>query len=222
METGLGTLGGRCLLVAVTSTCLVTTTMLGACTNVDPSAGSVRDAASSRPAGSSAASSGSSSTQPGVVSCTAAIEMGPLPAWARVGFDPPGQEVRQVHGSRGQILGVVFADPLRAPAKSGYGNKIMWLVAPSSPTATLAEPGTSGDLRIDASLIGSGVAVRRIVRGGPGPSLVDVPRAGCWRFDLSWDGHQDSVVLPYSSPWGAAHGRVLGAARTTPAQSIGV
>ncbi|GGN05611.1 hypothetical protein GCM10009721_36440 [Terrabacter tumescens] len=126
--------------------------------------------------------------------------MGPLPAWARVGFDPPGQKVRQVHGSRGQILGVVFADPLRAPAKRGYGNKILWLAAPVAPTARPAESPTNGDLLIDASLIGSAMRVRRIVPGGPGPSLVDMPRAGCWRFDLSWDGHQDAVLLPYSSP----------------------
>jgi hypothetical protein len=205
MQIGLGTLCGRRSLVAMASTCLVTTTMLGACTGGDPGAGSVRDTRSSRPAASSTASSGSSSgsssAQPGVAeSCTAAIEVAPLPAWARVGFDPPDQKVRQVHGSRGQILGVVFADPLRAPAKKGYGNKILWLVAPGAPTARSAEPGTSGDLRIDASLIGSALAVRRVVPGGPGPSLVDMPRAGCWRFDLSWDGHQDTVVLPYSSP----------------------
>lgn len=201
MQIGLGTLcGGRCL-VAMASTCLVTTTMLGACTGDDPGAGPVPDARSSRPAASSAASSGSPSTQPGVAaSCTSAIEVGPLPAWARVGFDPPGQKVRQVHGSRGQILAVVFADPLRAPPKRGYGNKILWLVAPGAPTARPAEPGSSGDLRIDASLIGSALTVRRIVPGGPGPSLVDMPRAGCWRFDLSWGGHQDTVVLPYSSP----------------------
>jgi hypothetical protein len=192
--------GGRCL-IAMATTWLVTTTMLGACTRGDPGTGPVPDTRSNRPAARSAAASGSPAAQPGVAeSCTGAIEVGPLAAWARVGFDPPGQKVRQVHGSRGQILGVVFADPLRAPAKRGYGNKILWLVAPGAPTATSAEPGTSGDLRIDASLIGGALTVRRIVPGGPGPSLVDMPRAGCWRFDLSWDGHQDTVVLPYSSP----------------------
>jgi hypothetical protein len=201
MQIGLGTLCGGRRLVAMASTCLLTTTMLGACTGRDLGAGSVRDTRSSRPAASSTASSESPSAQPGVAeACAAAIEVGPLPAWARVGFDPSGQKVRQVHGSRGRILGVVFADPLRAPAKRGYGNKILWLVAPGAPTARPAEPATSGDLRIDASLIGSALAVRRIVPGGPGPSLVDMPRAGCWRFDLSWDGHQDTVVLPYSSP----------------------
>ncbi len=200
MQIGLGTLCGRPCLVAM-ATCLVTTTMLCACTGGAPGAVSVRDTSSSRPAARSAASSGSPSAQPGVAEpCTAAIEVAPLPAWARVGFNPPDQKVRQVQGSRGQILGVVFADPLRAPAKRGYGNKILWLVAPGAPTATPAHPGTSEDLRIDASLIGSALAVRRIVPGGPGPSLVDMPRAGCWRFDLSWDGHQDTVVLPYSAP----------------------
>jgi hypothetical protein len=200
MQIGLGTLCGRPRLVAM-ATCLVATTMLGACTGGNLGAGSVLDTGSSRLAARTAESSDSPSAHPGVAEpCTAAIEVSQLPAWARVGFDPPDQKVRQAHGSRGQILGIVFADPLRAPAKRGYGNKILWLVAPSAHTATPADPGTSEDLRIDARLIGSALAVRRVVPGGPGPSLVDMPRAGCWRFDLSWDGHQDTVVLPYSAP----------------------
>jgi hypothetical protein len=35
---------------------------------------------------------------------------------------------------------------------------------------------------------------------GPGeiyPSIVDVPQAGCWHFDLSWSGHKASVELLY-------------------------
>lgn len=191
--------GGRCLIVMATIW-LATTTLLGACTGGDRGAGPTPDTRSSGPATRSAAL-GTASTQPRAAeSCTGAIQVRPLPAWAQVGFDPPGQKVRQVQGSRGQILGVVFADHLRAPAKEGYGNKILWLVAPGAPNARPAEAGTSPDLRIEASLIGGALAVRRIVLGGPGPSLVDMPRAGCWRFNLAWDGHQDTVVLPYFAP----------------------
>jgi hypothetical protein len=29
------------------------------------------------------------------------------------------------------------------------------------------------------------------------PSIVNVPRPGCWQFALSWGGHVDRIDLPY-------------------------
>jgi hypothetical protein len=163
--------------------CVLATSLLTACTGGVPSPEPV------------------SGTSSDVLSCPSAIGVGPLPTWAQVGFSPPGQPVRQVRGIRGQILGVVFADPLRAPPKPGHGNKILWLAAPgASSTSGPADPSASAAMRIDATLAGGQLTVRRTVPGGPGPSLVDMPRAGCWRFDLTWDGHQDTVMLPYSPP----------------------
>jgi hypothetical protein len=35
------------------------------------------------------------------------------------------------------------------------------------------------------------------VRGGPGPSIVDLPSPGCWALTLRWSGHVDHLDLEY-------------------------
>ena len=120
-------------------------------------------------------------------SCVAAEETSPLPGWARAGFTPPDQPVVHVSGRRGDIVGVVFGDPLHAPALAGRGNKILWVAK------TWGAP-----LKIHATLNGSSLAVDREVAGGPGPSLIDMPKAGCWTFTLSWPGHHDELAIPYT------------------------
>jgi len=40
--------------------------------------------------------------------------------------------------------------------------------------------------------------VTRQVAGGPGPSIIDLPAAGCWSVNLSWSGHHDHLTLRYS------------------------
>jgi hypothetical protein len=42
-----------------------------------------------------------------------------------------------------------------------------------------------------------GVPVRREVDGGPGPSIINLPSAGCWRLSLTWSGHRDQLDLRY-------------------------
>jgi hypothetical protein len=99
-----------------------------------------------------------------------------------------------VRGVDGSILGVVFGYPLRAPDVSGQSNKILWVASPLSGSAPSPR---DPDLKIHATLNGSGVAVDRVISGGPGPSTVDVPTAGCWTFNLSWSGRSDRLALPY-------------------------
>ena len=133
-------------------------------------------------------------------SCASAIKVGPLPAWARTGFHPPDQPVHQLLGRAGHILGVVFDDPLRAPAVDDHGNKILWVTRlVGEGQATTVGGDTSPDLKIHATLNGFDLAVDREVAGGPGPSIIDMPRAGCWTFALSWSGHHDSLTVPYWS-----------------------
>ena len=85
-------------------------------------------------------------------------------------------------------MGVLFGWPLTAPAARDHQNKILWV----------ARASDGGDpLRITARLEGSEVAAVREVKGGPGPSIVDLPAAGCWRFDLTWSGRADRVYVPY-------------------------
>jgi hypothetical protein len=50
----------------------------------------------------------------------------------------------------------------------------------------LDRPG--GSLLIRATLNGTSHSATRDVTGGPGPSLINLPAAGCWTFNLSWSG----------------------------------
>jgi hypothetical protein len=116
------------------------------------------------------------------------VANGKLPAWARSGFNPPDMSIPYVLGAQGHIVGVLFGYPLRSPARPDRANKILWV---SQPTA-------QGDpLKIRARLSGSTRVASRHVNGGPGPSIIDMPAAGCWIFTLSWSGHTDEVAVPY-------------------------
>jgi hypothetical protein len=129
-------------------------------------------------------------------SCASAMTYGPLPAWARAGFHPADVAMPYVLGARGDIVAVLWArhEPLYSPPKPGRGNKILWV--------SRLPLSTTGNLDITARrLVGGttvGPVVQRTVAGGPGPSGIDMPQAGCWQFTLRWSGHQDSVDLAYA------------------------
>ena len=92
-------------------------------------------------------------------------------------------------GAQGDIVAILWADPLHAPPLANRSNKILWV---SRVDERLASP-----LWIRATLNGTGRTVTREVTGGPGPSIIDLPAAGCWSFGLSWSGHQDHLDLRY-------------------------
>jgi hypothetical protein len=135
-------------------------------------------------------------------SCASAVVYGSLPTWARAGFTPPSQAMPHVLGSRGDIVAVLWArhDPLVTPTPPDRSNKILWV-------SKLPASGGSS-LEITARQLIGGTAVgavqRRTVAGGPGPSIIDMPAAGCWQFTLRWSGHVDTVDLPYAA--GQANG----------------
>ena len=136
------------------------------------------------------------STTP-TLSCVGSVRDRVLPEWASAGFTNPTAPVTQVVGEHGDIIGVVFGQPLHAPSPAaGRGNKILWVANPGAPVvATSPTPHISGLLRIDATLEGSDL---RAVKELPlGPSYVDMPRAGCWTFTLTWGGHRDRLAVPY-------------------------
>ncbi len=122
------------------------------------------------------------------------VSVSSLPTWAQAGFDPPDQSVPHVTGVEGSIVGVVFGDPLSSTTVAGHTNKILWVQSPLSQSPP--SPGDP-DLKIHATLNGSETAVDRVVSGGPGPSIVDMPETGCWTFNLSWAGRTDRVALRY-------------------------
>jgi hypothetical protein len=43
-----------------------------------------------------------------------------------------------------------------------------------------------------------GRPVSRVVPGGPGPSTINLPAAGCWRFTLTWRTGHDTLDLAYA------------------------
>jgi hypothetical protein len=113
-------------------------------------------------------------------------------------------------GARGDIVAVLWArhdplvngarihappTPLVVPAPPNRNNKILWV-------SKLPVPAGS-TLEITARRLADGTAVgpvqRRTVGGGPGPSIIDMPTAGCWQFTLRWSGHTDTVDLPYAA-----------------------
>lgn len=96
-----------------------------------------------------------------------------------------------VMGAQENIVAILWAehDPLRAPPLADRSNKILWVsrlgLQPTDP------------LQIRATLSGTGRTVTREVTGGPGPSIINLPTAGCWSLNLSWSGHQDHLELRY-------------------------
>ena len=150
-----------------------------------------------RPAGTPRAASITASHPATAGACASAVVYGSLPIWARSGFEPPSVAMPYVLGARGDIVAVLWArhDPLVTPTPPDRANKILWV----SKLPLSAE----SSLQITAQRLVGGTAVgpvqRRSVAGGPGPSTIDMPTAGCWQFTLRWSGHADTVDLPYAA-----------------------
>lgn len=137
-----------------------------------------------------AAPAGAVASPPAPAAGCPAPSLDVLPEWARAGFSDPNPRIAHVRGAKGDILAVLFAQPLVAPsAPAGRNNKILWVPRVAG----------SGPLVIDARQDGTGRRVRREVPGGPGPSTVDLPAAGCWQLDLSWGPYTDSLALRYAA-----------------------
>jgi len=129
------------------------------------------------------------------VACTVHVPPRVLPVWARAGFGDPRPRMPFVLGERGSIAAILWADPLLSPPPKDHNNKILWVSRVSTERVT--------DLRIAAQrIVGGrpvGRPVERRVQGGPGPSIIDLPAAGCYRVDLRWSGHSDTLWLAYAA-----------------------
>jgi len=93
------------------------------------------------------------------------------------------------------MAALLWADPLLSPRPTDHNNKILWVAR--------VEIGSYADLWIRAQrMIGStkvGSPVGRRLIGGPGPSIINMPAAGCWRFTLRWAGQLDTLDLIYAA-----------------------
>jgi hypothetical protein len=123
-------------------------------------------------------------------------DRGVLPTWARTGFSDPKPKIPHVMGSRGRIVAILFGGLFSPPSDKG-GNKILWVA--KDPVKPLSDLKISAR-RLDRRGHAYGTTVHRTVTGGPGPSGIDLPHAGCWRFSLRWSGRSDSLDLRYRKP----------------------
>jgi hypothetical protein len=133
--------------------------------------------------------------------CQSQVRIGVLPAWARAGFSEPRPRTPYELGASGRIAAIPFGS-LNSPPSADHTNKILWVSHVSTRPDVSTLPGAS--LRILAQrMIGTrrdGTPVMRVVTGGPGPSIIDLPAAGCWRLTLRWSGWTDQLDLQYNRP----------------------
>ncbi len=145
------------------------------------------------PAGAPATPEPAATEPAAPAACAERLETGRLPDWADAGFTGDTR-VRHVFGARGDIVAILFAYPLVHDRGDGANNKILWVARPE---AGRSEPAPRTPLVITATRDGTGAPVVREVDGGPGPSIVDLPAAGCWRLRLDWSGRTDTMDLVY-------------------------
>lgn len=99
------------------------------------------------------------------------------PAWAQGGWSQPHApwEVPWALGTGGNAVAYLFATELVAgpsPRVDGTNNKVLWVAKGAAPSF-MVEAHPLGESRPLISIAG-------------GPSIVDLPTAGCWTFQLSW------------------------------------
>jgi hypothetical protein len=97
-------------------------------------------------------------------------------------------------GSKGQVVGYLFGYPLRAGHPTETANKVLWVVR---------QPRDASNLVLSGHPVRKAAPVVHVSEpddSSPGqiyPSIVDVPKAGCWAFTLTWHGHTDTLDLSY-------------------------
>jgi hypothetical protein len=133
-----------------------------------------------------------------VKACAPNVDNGVIPSWARAGFPERNPTMHYELGTSHEIVALLFAFPLQSPAPASHNNKILWV-------SRQPVPGTALIIRAQR-MVGTerlGAAVQRQVAGGPGPSIINLPAAGCWSLDLHWSGHSDHLDLSYATSPGS-------------------
>ena len=122
--------------------------------------------------------------------CQASVARGVLPSWARTGFSDPRPRMPHAVARSGSIAALFFGDPLRFPAPEAPVEQ--------GPVGGAPHPErrrrTCGSAHSACAAPGAvGRHVIRVVRGGPGPSYLNLPAEGCWRLTLSWSRRRDEL-----------------------------
>ena len=130
------------------------------------------------------------------------LARGTVPAWTAPAFSdssfhtppirPPWPHALSEHGN---VVAVVFGYPLRAGHPTNPANKVLWI---------MRLPRHFSPLRVRATPLHAKAPVVRAswpADSSPGeiyPSYLNVPTAGCWRVNLQWAGHTDSLDLLFT------------------------
>jgi hypothetical protein len=127
-----------------------------------------------------------------VPACEDRVTRAVLPEWARAGFSEPEPVMPFVRSQSGNVVAIIFSEPLFAPPRPDANNKVLWVWRELSVA--------SSDVRMTARLDGTGPAVTMGLPSPVGPSIVDLPSPGCWRVTLSWPGGSDTLDLVARRP----------------------
>jgi hypothetical protein len=137
----------------------------------------------------------SPSVTPGGCGSTPVLD-GAFPDWTADAGLSTGMSYVMSH--EGNLIGVLFANPLVAPphADPGPNNKILWISK---------VPRDGHPLRLTLTPAGGGgpVTVEQPANSSPGeiyPSIVDVPKAGCWTVSAEWGDNRATLELAYVPP----------------------
>lgn len=172
----------RCVVVLVAA-------MLAGCSSAATSATPPKPSPSAQPSAQAA------QVLPGGCGSTKLL-LGGIPAWvdeAGAHNNPSG--LPYVLASPTNAAGFIFGNPLTASRRQGPANKILWVVGVPRKGSALEITGHPIDAPTPA------VHVTQPANSSPGeiyPTDIDVPKAGCWHFELAWAGNQTSVDLLYS------------------------
>lgn len=131
-----------------------------------------------------------------VIGCGATrLHRGTVPSWTAAAWSSGSPAARPFAITRhGTAAAFLFGYPLRAGAPSSPSNKILWV---------MRLPRNGSQLVIRATpehSLSPTITVTESADSGPGeiyPSIVNVPRSGCWHLQVRWAGHSDSVNLRY-------------------------
>lgn len=121
--------------------------------------------------------------------------MGAIPDWIdeAAGHNPP-RGLPFVPAVPPIAAAFLFGHPLRAGHPKSSANKILWVVRGDRKGMPL---GIDGHPRRSPAPT---VHLSQPANAGPGgiyPSIVDVPKAGCWQFTLQWASGRAEIDLEY-------------------------
>jgi hypothetical protein len=112
-------------------------------------------------------------------SACAPLDTEPLPSWALSGFSDPTATWPFGRSASGDLVGIVFTDPLQAAASAqDPQNKTLWV--------TRTPPQATDLLKTTAQPENTDQLTEVDLHEPPGLSIVDLPTPGCGVMQLRW------------------------------------